>query len=336
MLARPRLARSSRSTVSATTPSSVTTRRARSASCRTCSPATGSGRSSTATCCPTSRPCRTGSPRSRARRRASPRRPSACRPCWRRRAPSGGRSSSAAACSDRRRASPPASPSPPRRSLFAHARVARPDTLLVLLLSLALGCAWRWWRDRQPSSRDRRAGTARPRRDGQGAGGAGPVRGGVRLFLLWQRDLRRVLQLCTPAGITAFVVLGLGWYALAWAGWGDTLRRAAPDRPLRAQPGRRPRAAATPTRRSPGTIISSSTRSTCPRIALAVDPVRRARALAAVAPAEGCAIPRARFLICWAAGAGAGLHAGGVEAALLSSAVPARRWRCSPGRRSCA
>src|SRR5204863_7765026 len=32
-------------------------------------------------------------------------------------------------------------------ALFTHARVARPDVLLVLLLSLALGRAFRWWRD---------------------------------------------------------------------------------------------------------------------------------------------------------------------------------------------
>src|SRR5207249_3196021 len=32
-------------------------------------------------------------------------------------------------------------------ALFTHARVARPDVLLVLLLSLALGSAFRWWRD---------------------------------------------------------------------------------------------------------------------------------------------------------------------------------------------
>jgi 4-amino-4-deoxy-L-arabinose transferase-like glycosyltransferase len=108
------------------------------------------------------------------------------------------------------------------RSLFAHARVARPDTLLVLLLSLALGCAWRWW-----TAGSRRHATAALALVGLGAMVKGPVAPALfaaafGLFLLWQRDLRRGLQLCTPAGITAFVVLGLGWYALAWAGWGHT------------------------------------------------------------------------------------------------------------------
>jgi hypothetical protein len=42
------------------------------------------------------------------------------------------------------------------------------------------------------------------------------------LFLLWQRDLRRVSGLFTPAGMVAFVALGLGWYAVAWVGWGHT------------------------------------------------------------------------------------------------------------------
>jgi 4-amino-4-deoxy-L-arabinose transferase-like glycosyltransferase len=108
------------------------------------------------------------------------------------------------------------------RSLFAHARVARPDTLLVLLLSTALGCAWRWWREGS-----RGHATAALTLLGLGAMAKGPVAPALfvaafGLFLLWQRDLRRVLQLCTPAGLAAFVVLGLGWYVLAWAGWGHT------------------------------------------------------------------------------------------------------------------
>src|SRR5262249_31040427 len=41
------------------------------------------------------------------------------------------------------------------------------------------------------------------------------------LFLLWQRQVHRLRQFITPAGVAAFVVLGLGWYALAWAGWGE-------------------------------------------------------------------------------------------------------------------
>src|SRR5262249_56897208 len=32
-------------------------------------------------------------------------------------------------------------------SFFGHARVARPDALLVLLLALTLGTAYRWWRE---------------------------------------------------------------------------------------------------------------------------------------------------------------------------------------------
>lgn len=107
------------------------------------------------------------------------------------------------------------------RGFFAHARVARPDTLLVLLLALALGCAWRWWREG-----DRRQATASLALLGLGILAKGPVAPALYaatlgLFLLWQRDLRRLLRLATPAGLVALAVLGLGWYALAWAGWGD-------------------------------------------------------------------------------------------------------------------
>ncbi len=108
------------------------------------------------------------------------------------------------------------------RSFFAHARVARPDTLLVLLLALALGAAFRWWRDRRP--RDVTAALALL---GLGTLAKGPVAPALfgaafGLFLLWQRELRRLLGFWTPLGVAAFLVLGLGWYALAWAGWGDT------------------------------------------------------------------------------------------------------------------
>ncbi len=108
------------------------------------------------------------------------------------------------------------------RGFFAHARVARPDTLLVLLLAVALGCAWRWWREH-----DRRQATASLALLGLGVLAKGPVAPALfaatlGLFLLWQRDLRRLVRLATPAGLVALAVLGLGWYGLAWAGWGDT------------------------------------------------------------------------------------------------------------------
>lgn len=123
------------------------------------------------------------------------------------------------------------------RSFFAHARVARPDTLLVLLLALALGSAWRW-REEGPGGLGRREGGSR--RDGErrhataalallglGVLAKGPVAPALfavafGLFLLWQRDLARVWRFATPVGVAAFAVLGLGWYALAWAGWGET------------------------------------------------------------------------------------------------------------------
>src|SRR5262249_57913549 len=108
------------------------------------------------------------------------------------------------------------------RSFFAHARVARPDTLLVLLLALALGCAYGWWRERRDGDV-----TAALALLGLGTFAKGPVAPALfaasfGLFLLWQRELRRILGFWTIAGVAAFPILGLGWYALAWAGWGET------------------------------------------------------------------------------------------------------------------
>jgi 4-amino-4-deoxy-L-arabinose transferase-like glycosyltransferase len=92
---------------------------------------------------------------------------------------------------------------------------------LVLLLSLALGRAFRWWRDGH--TRDASAALALV---GLGALAKGPVAPALFVavlggFLAWQRDLGRLRRIVTPVGLAAFVVLGLGWYAIALAGWGD-------------------------------------------------------------------------------------------------------------------
>jgi len=102
-----------------------------------------------------------------------------------------------------------------------HARVARPDTLLVLCVTVALGAALAWWRDGH-----RRDATLVFVATGLGVLAKGPVAPALVVvalagFLLWQRNLRRLLGLVTPEGLLAFVVLAGGWYALAALGWGD-------------------------------------------------------------------------------------------------------------------
>src|SRR5262249_33333625 len=82
-------------------------------------------------------------------------------------------------------------------ALFARARVARPDALLVLLLAMSLGFAFRWWRDGS-----RHAATAALALLGAGTlakGPVAPVLFGVTLggFLVWQREWRRLPALLT-------------------------------------------------------------------------------------------------------------------------------------------
>ena len=106
-------------------------------------------------------------------------------------------------------------------ALFDHARVARPDVLLVLLLSIALGFAFRWWHERR-----RRDATLALVFLGLGTLAKGPVAVAlfaftVGAFLAWQADLGRLRGFVTAPGIVAFVVLGLGWYVVALAGWGE-------------------------------------------------------------------------------------------------------------------
>src|SRR5262249_4888178 len=80
----------------------------------------------------------------------------------------------------------------------------------------------RWWREGR-----RRDATATLALLGLATFAKGPVGPALfgatlALFLVWQGQLRRLVALGTPAGIVAFAVLGLGWYAVSWAGWGDT------------------------------------------------------------------------------------------------------------------
>lgn len=106
-------------------------------------------------------------------------------------------------------------------ALFSRARVARPDALLALLLAVALGAAYDWWRDRRP-----RDATVALVCVGLAVLNKGPVAPALfavafGLFLVWQRDLRRTLRFATVPGVLAFLVLALGWYVLAYAGWGQ-------------------------------------------------------------------------------------------------------------------
>src|SRR5262249_4124534 len=106
-------------------------------------------------------------------------------------------------------------------ALFDHARVARPDVLLVLLLSIALGLAFLWWRDRRPQDATLALVVL-----GLATLAKGPVAPAlfaatVGAFLAWEGDLRRLRRFFTGPGVVAFVLLGAGWYVLALAGWGE-------------------------------------------------------------------------------------------------------------------
>jgi 4-amino-4-deoxy-L-arabinose transferase-like glycosyltransferase len=110
-------------------------------------------------------------------------------------------------------------------ALFTHVRLARPDTLLVLLLTVALGLAFRWWRDGR--ARDATVALAFLGLATLAKGPVAPALFALTVggFLVWQRELRRVPGLFTPGGVAALLVLGLGWYVLAFAGWGELFVR---------------------------------------------------------------------------------------------------------------
>ncbi len=110
-------------------------------------------------------------------------------------------------------------------ALFSRARVARPDVLLAVLLAVALGTAFRAWRDHR-----RRDAVAALAVLGAATLAKGPIAPALFVttmlgFLVWQRDLRAVRRLLPAPGLAVCAVLGLGWYALALAGWGPLFVR---------------------------------------------------------------------------------------------------------------
>ncbi|HYV56596.1 MAG TPA: glycosyltransferase family 39 protein [Candidatus Nitrosopolaris sp.] len=182
-------------------------------------------------------------------------------------------------------------------ALFARARVARPDVLLVLLLGMALGFAFRWWRDGT-----RRSATVALALLGAATlakGPVAPVLFGVTLggFLVWQREWRGLRALFTGPGIAAFLLLGLGWYAIALGGWGTLfVREHLVGRYLRNLAGGLVRGA--PYSPRPLSYHLLFYVEHLPAIALPWTPVT-AVALWQAWRRDGLHDPRWRFLLCW-------------------------------------
>jgi 4-amino-4-deoxy-L-arabinose transferase-like glycosyltransferase len=183
-------------------------------------------------------------------------------------------------------------------ALFHHARVARPDVLLVALLAPALGLGFCWWRH----GRRKDATTALVLLGAAtfAKGPVAPVLFGLTLggFLAWQGDLRRLPRLFTPLGVAGFALVGLGWYAIALAGWGDVfVREHLVGRYLRNLAG----GLVTGGAYSPKPLAYhlSFYPLHLPAIALPWTPLV-VLALWRAGRARGFGDPRLRFLLCWA------------------------------------
>ena len=183
-------------------------------------------------------------------------------------------------------------------ALFHHARMARPDVLLVALLSPALGFAFRWWRHGR--RRDATAALALVGAATLAKGPVAPVLFGLTLggFLFWEGELRRLPRLLTPAGVAAFVVLGLGWYAVALAGWGERfVQEHLVGRYLRNLAGGLVTGAAYSPKSLAYHLLFYPLH--LPIVALPWTPVV-ALALWRARRTRGYRDPRLRFLLCWA------------------------------------
>jgi 4-amino-4-deoxy-L-arabinose transferase-like glycosyltransferase len=110
-------------------------------------------------------------------------------------------------------------------AFLGRVRLARPDVLMVFLLSAALGLAFRACRDGRRSDV-----TASLALLGLAILAKGPVAPALYAatllgFLAWQRELPRLRTFVTAPGLAALVLLGGGWYALGLAGWGEEFVR---------------------------------------------------------------------------------------------------------------
>jgi 4-amino-4-deoxy-L-arabinose transferase-like glycosyltransferase len=183
-------------------------------------------------------------------------------------------------------------------ALFHHARVARPDVLLVLLLTMALAFAFRWWRDRS-----RHAASIALAALGAATLAKGPVAPALfactlGLFLAWQGDLRRLPRLLTLPGTIALVVLGLGWYVVALAGWGELfVHEHLVGRYARNLLGGLPGGSAYSTRPLAHHLLFYPKH--LPAVALPWTPLVLV-GLWWAARTGGSTDPRLRFLVCWA------------------------------------
>jgi 4-amino-4-deoxy-L-arabinose transferase-like glycosyltransferase len=183
-------------------------------------------------------------------------------------------------------------------ALFHHARVARPDVLLVLLLAVALGAAYRWWRERS-----RHAATIALGALGAATLAKGPVAPALfactlGLFLAWQGELRRLPGLLTLPGLVAFALLGLGWYVVALAGWGELfVHEHLVGRYARNLLGGLPSGTAYSPKPLAYHLLFYPKH--LPAVALPWTPLVLVGAWQA-ARGTGFADPRQRFLVCWA------------------------------------
>jgi 4-amino-4-deoxy-L-arabinose transferase-like glycosyltransferase len=182
--------------------------------------------------------------------------------------------------------------------LFTRARVARPDLLLVLLLSLALGLAFRWWSDRRRA--DATLALVALGAATLAKGPVAPVLFALTLggFLAWQGQLRRLPALMTAPGVAAFLVLGLGWYLVALGGWGHLfVAQHLLGRYVFNLLGDVPAGGAYSTR--PAGFHLFFYLKHLPAVALPWTPLV-ALTLWQAWRADGLRDPRVRFLVCWA------------------------------------
>jgi 4-amino-4-deoxy-L-arabinose transferase-like glycosyltransferase len=111
--------------------------------------------------------------------------------------------------------------------LFDRARLARPDVLMTLALTVALLTFHRWWEDGGTS---RRGATTVGVLLGIAVLAKGPVAPIIAAltiiaFLSIRGDLRLGRSLLRPNVLVPFLAVGGAWYAAALIGWGDTFIR---------------------------------------------------------------------------------------------------------------
>lgn len=105
--------------------------------------------------------------------------------------------------------------------LYSHARVARPDLLMILLLFGALCFAYLWWTEQKNSFANLSILLVGLSILAKGPVGPAIFVAAIICFAAWEKDLLKPFRLVARPAAIAAGLIGSSWYILSYLGWGE-------------------------------------------------------------------------------------------------------------------